>query len=103
MSGMPEEVVINMSTEERDEFEGLVRSTRRSTGCDSAPASFCLRPTAWRAGRSDGGSAARPARHSKWRGRYSDRPLAGLHETGNPGARPKKTAPTGKPLPGLLD
>src|SRR5260221_7865004 len=63
MSGIPEATAINLSTEERAELEGLARSTRRSTGCDSAPASFCLRPTAWRAGRSDGGSAARPARH----------------------------------------
>src|ERR1019366_1181021 len=63
MIGIPEATAIILTTAERTELEGLARSTKTEYRCGSAHASCCWRRRAWRAGRSGGPLAARPARH----------------------------------------
>ena len=74
----------------------------RSTVCGGGLGSCFWLRTAWRAGRLDVQSDARPAR-TRSGGSYAEKRLAGLDETGDRGAEPKYTAETNKRILALLD
>ena len=76
---------------------------RRSTGCGSGRGLCCWRRTAWRAERSDGRLAVRPARRRSGGCVTREKRLAGLDETGERGAEPKYTTATNKRILALLD
>src|SRR2546421_2983443 len=103
MSGIPEATAINLSTEERAELEGLARSTKtehrlrqRARIVLFAADGMASRAIGRRVGCTTGTA-------SKWRVRYSGRPLGGRDETGNRGGGPKYTAQSGRRLLVLLE
>src|SRR5260221_5465567 len=103
MSGIPEATPINLSTEERAELEGLARSSKaehrlrqRARIVLFAADGMASRAIGRRVGCTTGTA-------SKWRVRYSGRPLAGLDQTGNRGAEAQDTAPNGRRASGVFD
>jgi len=103
MSGIPEATAIILTTAERSELEGLVRSTKTEHRLRQRAriVLFASEGLASRAiGRAVGCTTGTA---SKWRVRYAEKRFGGLDETGDRGAEPKYTAETGKRILALLD
>jgi hypothetical protein len=103
MIGIPEATAIILTTAERTELEGLVRSTKTEHRL-RLRARIVLLAAADMASRAIGravGCATGTA--SKWRVRYAAKRFGGLDETGGRGAEPKYTAETGNRILALLD
>src|SRR5882757_2629019 len=92
MSGIPEATAIILTTAERSELEGLVRSTKTEHRLRQR-ARIVLFAAEGMASRAIGravGCTTGPA--PKWRVRYAEKRFDGLDETGDRGAEPKYTA-----------
>ena len=103
MSGIPEATAIILTTAERTELEGLVRSTKTDHRLRQRAriVLFAADGMASRAiGRAVGCTTGTA---SKWRVRYGERRFAGLDETGDRGAAPKYTAETDQRILAMLD
>jgi transposase len=94
---------IDLTDEERDELEGLARSTKSEHRMRQRARIVLLAADglATRAIARDVGCTIGTA--SKWRVRYAAHRLAGLEETGNRGAEAKYTAETGRRILAVLD
>ena len=102
MSGIPEATAIILTTAERTELEGLVRSTK--TEQLRQRARIVLLASEGLASRAIGRAVGcTTGTASKWRVRYAEKRFGGLDETGDRGAEPKYTAETGKRILALLD
>src|SRR5467141_1630056 len=103
MSGIPEATAIILTTAERTELEGLVRSTKTEHRLRQR-ARIVLLASEGMASRAIGRAVGcTTGTASKWRVRYAEKRFGGLDETGDRGAEPKYTAETGKRILALLD
>ena len=103
MSGIPEATAIILTTAERTELEGLVRSTKTEHRLRQR-ARIVLLAFEGMASRAIGRAVGcTTGTASKWRVRYAKKRFDGLDETGERGAEPKYTAETGKRILALLD
>src|SRR5580692_553130 len=103
MSGIPEATAIILTTAERTELEGLVRSTKTEYRLRQR-ARIVLLAAEGMASRAIGRAVGcTTGTASKWRVRYAEKRFGGLDETGDRGAEPKYTAKTGKRILALLD
>src|ERR1700712_1995976 len=103
MIGIPEATAIILTTAERSELEGLVRSTKTEHRLRQRAriVLFAADGMASRAiGRAVGCTTGTA---SKWRVRYGERRFDGLDETGDRGAEPKYTAETDQRILAMLD
>src|ERR1700730_7175457 len=103
MIGIPEATAIILTTAERTELEGLVRSTKTEHRLRQRARIVLLaaeRMASRAIGRAVGCTTGTA---SKWRVRYAEKRFGGLDETGDRGAEPKYTAQTGKRILALLD
>ena len=103
MSNIATATPIDLTDEERDELEGLARSTKSEHRMRQRARIVLLAADglATRAIARDVGCTIGTA--SKWRVRYAAHRLAGLEETGNRGAEAKYTAETGRRILAVLD
>ena len=103
MIGIPEATAIILTTAERTELEGLVRSTKTEHRLRQR-ARIVLLAAEGMASRAIGRAVGcTTGTASKWRVRYAEKRFGGLDETGDRGAEPKYTAETGKRILALLD
>ena len=103
MIGIPEATAIILTTAERTELEGLVRSTKTEHRLRQR-ARIVLLAADGMASRAIGRAVGcTTGTASKWRVRYAEKRFGGLDETGDRGAEPKYTAETGKRILALLD
>jgi transposase len=103
MIGIPEATAIILTTAERTELEGLVRSTKTEYRLRQR-ARIVLLAAEGMASRAIGRAVGcTTGTASKWRVRYAEKRFGGLDETGDRGAEPKYTAETGKRILALLD
>src|SRR6266478_5618916 len=103
MSGIPDATAIILTTAERTELEGLVRSTKTEHRLRQR-ARIVLLASEGMASRAIGRAVGcTTGTASKWRVRYAEKRFGGLDETGDRGAEPKYTAETGKRILALLD
>ena len=95
MIGIPEATAIILTTAERTELEGLVRSTKTEHRLRQR-ARIVLLAAEGMASRAIGRAVGcTTGTASKWRVRYAEKRFGGLDETGDRGAEPKYTAETG--------
>jgi len=103
MNGIPEATAIILTTVERTELEGLVRSTKTEHRLRQR-ARIVLLASEGLASRAIGRAVGcTTGTASKWRVRYAEKRFGGLDETGDRGAQPKYTAETGERILALLD
>jgi transposase len=100
---IPEATPINLTTDERAELDGLVRSTKTEhrTRFKARIVLLAAEGTSTRAIAREVGCTTGTA--SKWRVRYAKNRLAGFSETGNRGSKPKYDTETGRRILALLD
>jgi transposase len=92
MIGIPEATAIILTTAERTELEGLVRSTKTEHRLRQR-ARIVLLAADGMASRAIGRAVGcTTGTASKWRVRYAQKRFGGLDETGDRGAEPKYTA-----------
>src|SRR5882672_2490846 len=103
MSGIPEATAIILTTAERTELEGLVRSTKTEHRLRQR-ARIVLLASEGMASRAIGRAVGcTTGTTSKWRVRYGESRFDGLDETGDRGAEPKYTAETDQRILAMLD
>src|SRR6202790_4482536 len=103
MIGIPEATAIILTTAERTELEGLVRSTKTEHRLRQR-ARIVLLAAEGMASRAIGRAVGcTTGTASKWRVRYAEKRFGGLEKKGDGGAEPKYTAETGKRILALLD
>src|ERR1700736_3504962 len=103
MIGIPEATAIILTTAERTELEGLVRSTKTEHRLRQR-ARIVLLAAEGMASRAIGRAVGcTTGTASKWRVRYGERRFDGLDETGDRGAEPKYTAETDQRILAMLD
>src|SRR6266852_4435108 len=103
MSGIPEATAIILTTAERTELEGLVRSTKTEHRLRQR-ARIVLLAAEGMASRAIGRAVGcTTGTASKWRVRFGERRFDGLDETGDRGAEPKYTAETDQRILAMLD
>jgi transposase len=103
MIGIPEATAIILTTAERAELDGLVRSTKTEHRLRQR-ARIVLLAAEGMASRAIGRAVGcTTGTASKWRVRYAEKRFGGLDETGDRGAEPKYTKEMGKRILALLD